>query len=329
MKKLLLICSLFLMPLLSAYTNPCPGQFGVSVEWLYMLPAYDQPNFVINSSDSGNPIGKRVANEQDWHSGYRIEAIYAFCNCPNNIRARWTHFPTFTNKKSVSGPYLFGVFNVPVDSIDGVSGTLSLTDSFDFHTFELLFDQNVLCCGPFQMNLQGGIQYSYLHFKEHMKLNGSNRELKNHSKLWGIGPEIGYDFSYKLFNCLTLTGRGNASLLISKRDDSFSDGDASSRNVVPVPVYYKTPNTNYWNVIPTTNVRFGLSYCTPLDFSCFSCLSCLKCINMDIEVGYEVISYYKGLNRIFFVDDVNQGSSTNNLMDFTLHGPYVHLGFTY
>jgi hypothetical protein len=48
MRKFFAICLTFLMPTLSAYTAPCPGEFGFSSEWLYMAPAYDQPYFVVN-----------------------------------------------------------------------------------------------------------------------------------------------------------------------------------------------------------------------------------------------------------------------------------------
>ena len=36
-------CALFVASCVFAQTNPCPGEFGLSVEYLYMHPAIDQP----------------------------------------------------------------------------------------------------------------------------------------------------------------------------------------------------------------------------------------------------------------------------------------------
>ncbi len=316
MRRLLAAFFTFLIPTLSAYTAPCPGEIGVSAEWLYMLSFYDQPFFVIDSNSMGDPIGPRVSNNQEWHSGYRLEGVYAFCCRPSNdVRLRWTHFPSFSESKSVSGEDLFGILNVPVVPLNSETGTMELRDEFDFHFLDALFSQQVFACGPFQMSLLGGVQYGYLDWYERCLFDDSGasvpvpRLVEIESELWGIGPEIGYDFSYCLWGGLTLTGRGNVTLLVSERKASYFDQDG-------VMIEASTSNDSYWSMIPTTDLRFGLSYAR-----CFC-----DCLTVDLEVGYEIISYFNGLDRIYYVDNLNDGSSLDELMNFTLQGFYLHLG---
>lgn len=321
-KAILMTLGVMLLSLttLNAYTKPCAGEFGLAAEWLYMLSAYDQPYFVIDSRDppGESPVGERKANEQDWQSGYRIEALYAFCNGMNDVRLRWTHFPSFSEEKGVTGAHLFGVFIPPDEARTNFSGTVRLTDTFDFYFFDLLFGQSILSCGPFDLEFLGGLQYGYLDLRE--KMTYLDYVLTSHSQLWGIGPEIGYEFSYGLTQCFTLTGRGNVTLLISEREASFQDSDTE----------LAVCNASYWTMIPTTDLRFGVHFVREFDLGCLPVFNCFcGCINLDFEIGYEVISYFNGVERIFFVDDVTEGSSMDELMNFTLHGPYFHLGFTF
>jgi len=188
---------------------------------------------------------------------------------------------------------------------------------------DILFGQNIVSCGAFDLDFLGGLQYGYLDLREkalYSTVTGARRPITAHSQLWGIGPEVGYEFSYCLTRCFALTGRGNVAFLISEREASFQD------DVISLAVC----NSSYWTVIPTTDLRFGVHFARDFDFECMPLFNCFcGCVNMDLEIGYEVISYFDGVERIFFVDGESHGTSTDELMNFTLHGPYIHLGFTF
>lgn len=316
MKKFFAFCLVVVVSTLSAFTDPCPGEFGVSAEWLYMLPAYDQPYYIIPSSDTNDPVGPRIANEQNWHSGYRIEAIYAFCERPNDVRLRWTHFPTFSDRDTTAGQELFAVLNAPESNIEGLAGTYDFRDTFDVHTLELLFTQRLPAYCGFQLDLFGGVQYGYLDLRERgLFVNPTNvQDLVIHSQRWGIGPEVGYQFAYCFTECFALTGRGHVALLISERESSFSDIGNNSVDAV-------AKNTSYWDLMPATNLRFGLTYRSTTGWCWMS--------YFDLEVGYELSTFHNGLDRLFFTDNSEDGLSTDQLMNFTLHGPYVHVGVTF
>lgn len=316
--SLLLLCAA--LPA-QAMTHPEQGQFGFYAEWLYMSHSIDNPYFVINNSTvTALPVGTRQANNQNWKSGYRVEGIWAFCDRPNDLRVRWTHFPTFHDTRSISDAILFGTLNDPNTVTEG-SGTASINDRYNVWTLDVLLGQKAIYCGPFALDLQAGLQYANVSWRETVDypfaLGG---DVLARSKIWGIGPEIGMDFSYALFNCFEFTGRASAGLLVSKRDVSWANGSSA----------IDVNNSKYWGVMPTTNLRFGLAYHYPLNCgSCGNWFACLGNLDLDIEIGYEVMTYYKGVDRIRFVNNVSQGVSFDELMDLTLHGPYLHLGVAF
>lgn len=324
MKRVLAFCLLCVMPALSAYTAPCPGQFGVSAEWLYMMSGYSQPYYVIDSLDTDQPLGSRISNDQEWHSGYRLEGIYAFCDCPTDVRLRWTHFPSFSDSDSTtSSQDLLRLINGPDSDGEVSDGSAAIRDTFDVHSLELVFGYGIYdsCC--LSLDLQAGLQYAYIKLTEDIRFQDASDVFEDRirSERWGIGPQVGYEFTYDLCGCLTLTGRGEAAFLISKRESSFLNLDDTS-------IEADVKNTDYWDLMPFTDIRFGLSYSTPLDLSCFSCMRGCGCMILDIEIGYEIMTYYNGLDRVYWAPD-GQGRSIDNLMDLTLHGPYVHVGLSF
>lgn len=315
MKKFCILCLVSLTSLLSAFSDPAPGEFSLSAEWLYMLPAYSQPYYVIDSSSASDVDGPRVSNTQEWQSGWRIEGRYAFCCRPNQVVVRWTQMPSFSMTGSRSSRELFQVL-APDPSVEGLIGTSFLTDRFSFHYLEALFNQTFLLCGPFAMDFQVGIHYGLLELEESCLVDASfttNRLIDVQSKRWGVGPQVGYEFTYALTSCFSITGRGNVALLVSERESRFLSTLVGSTPALDVR------NESYCDVIPVTNLRFGLNALLPRFW----------CGQFALDVGYEVLTYTNGLDRLFFTDSDEEGISYDELMDFTLHGPYIHLGFTF
>ena len=46
-------------------------------------------------------------------------------------------------------------------------------------------------------------------------------------------------------------------------------------------------------------------------------------------LGYEYIVCFNGVERLLFYDDVAEGSSFNEMMNYVLQGPYVHAGVAF
>jgi len=348
LRKIICLCFLFVSSIAWGYTLPCPGEFGLSAEWLYMQPAYDQPYFggtaVDADSDRVSVLSKRCPVENHFHSGYRIDLIYSFCNCLNDVRLRWTHFPSFSDTTTLRGDGVFGDVFFLIRDGDQVSQK----NTFDFYYLDLLLGWKTIDCCPFLLTLQGGLQYTHLRLEEDAKqfldvVNATDvsqdlllfQSANNKSKFWGVGPELGADLNYRFWDCFSLTTRTYGSLLIGKRNArSFQDfRDFSSEQIIEATIKDK----DYWYVIPFANARLGLSYSRPFDLTCLS--DCLGCINFDIEIGYEANWLFNSINRIHTISQVmlpNGASSDiepidirDDLMSFSLHGPYIHVGFTF
>ncbi|NGX55620.1 MAG: hypothetical protein KR126chlam2_01258 [Chlamydiae bacterium] len=322
MKKFLLGLFLFGIGTVYAFNDLCPGEYGLSAEWLYMISSIDQPYFTIVSSSATDMEGERKANAQGWHSGYRLEGRYRFCNEENDFLVRWTHIPEFKAQKAASGN-LFVVFTQPDNDATG-AGEMTIRDKTDFYYFEALFGQKAIERRRFNVALQAGIQFCHLGFKEEVTFIpdplSNARSLEMESHFWGIGPEIGADCTYCLMDCWDLVGRGSVAFLASRREAKFNQPGA----IKVVDVH----NEAYWHLVPAGNLRFGLNYLREQKgFNCFGCR--FGGLTFNFEAGYEFIVCHKGVERIYFVDELNDGQSFNEEMDFVLHGPYVHLGFAF
>jgi hypothetical protein len=325
MKKAIFCFYLVLSSFLYGSVSPDPGCFAFAGEFLMMRSSIDQPYFVINSTNALVPTGSREANNQGWHKGYRVEGIYRLPCVMTDLRARWTHIPHFTDKNTISGTFIDAVFGLPEPQTAGVLGQAQIRQDFNFFYLDLIAGQILFDYCNFLFIFQAGVQYGYASFNEEVLFSTLSpaqlRILQNACTVSGWGPELGIDFSYQIWRCLRIVGRGSTALLVSKRKTTFFDNgtlpDASIRN------------TTYTFLIPTANLRLGINLRNPCDFRrWFNCspLAYLACLDIEIEAGYEVMLFHRALDRMFFVDDLSIGVSTDELMDLSFHGPYVRLG---
>jgi hypothetical protein len=312
-----------------------PGCVAVGADWLYMTAAIDQPYYVITSNSEDLAHGKRYGSNQHRHRGYRVEALYRFCNRLSETRVRFTHIPRFSDKNAViSKTSIQPVFATPKEA-NTAPGSATLHEDFNVFALDFLFGQTLFNFCNFRFLFQAGLQYGYASFVEKVIFNttqvgGVNpRIVFSRSKVVGAGPEIGFDFSYKIWRWFTFTGRGSSAFLISNRKASFNDNGTQKSTGRESTTATNSAN---WIVVPTTDLRLGLAFRTPCDFRrWFDCspIAALGCLDIDFEIGYEVIAFYKAVDRIFFSDDTVPGNSVDEIMDLTFHGPYIHLGLSF
>ncbi|MFZ0566086.1 MAG: Lpg1974 family pore-forming outer membrane protein [Chlamydiales bacterium] len=295
------------------------ANFNIAGEWLYMLPAIEQPYFVINRVQVGlvEFQEERIRNHQDWQSGYRVDGICFFNCCQNSFQIRWTHFPTFTESKQVRGNMLVPVITIPAASFPDLFREVSISDSFDFYYSDILFGQNLLNNPIFSLDLLLGIQYDYLKLKEEVNYVANSGEIVCDffsSRIKGIGIEVGSELAFRLSDCFLFHAKGYGSLLACKRIVSserliFEDGTLTGLG--------NLKNEDLWAVLPIANLRAGFI---------FSC----KPLHMIFGGGYEMIFLTHAIDRYFVTSpDPAQEGSIDQLMNFSLHGPYIRLGFCY
>ena len=112
-------------------------------------------------------------------------------------------------------------------------------------------------------------------------------------------------------------------MLVSKKvNKRFFDVESAT------PALVNNHIRGYWSAFPVFDLRFGLDYLTPIDMNCLS--SCLGCFTFDLGIGYEVFSFIGGIDRPFYTSSLfTSGAYMNEHMNFTFHGPYVHIGVTF
>lgn len=356
-------------------THPPVGGFSISGEWLYMYDANNIPFFVVNGTSPGggstyladqltanaaalpfDPDGSRVANDQNWHSGYRLEGIYRFCDA-DYLAFRWTQFPEFSNSKderanpsalaaagAAEENALGGVFTFPAFSTAGFVES-DFEQRFSFYYLELLYERDIYTCCPFYLTVNGGFQYARLRFKESINFNGSNTNvtaqsflLQNtmftHSKREGVGPEVGFEMEYDVTPCFSAVMRGWGALLVARKHTE-TEMVAGTTSGMPFGSTTSVASTSletidehdegYWLLTPAADLRIGLDFDWCWTFGC----DCPTAFNFNIEAGYEVIAYFRALDRIHNVSDVDTGNSFNEYSNFMLHGPYLQLGVSF
>jgi hypothetical protein len=317
---LLTICTFTVS--VEARLQPNCGGWGFSGEWLYFQPAVDSPYFVLEATDDlSPPVGPRRANRFNHRSGWRVEGAYAFCNCCNDFRLRWTSWQG-RHRRDVAGTFLWPILASPAERAGeflAFPGRASSNARIRFQSGEALLGHYFFTRGPFDFSLEGGVQYAYISYRHNVLYSPDPLPetgapvFRSRSTFSGAGPEIGIDFGYDVCGGFGISGRAMGSLLVGKNTSQTFFEDFTTRPLID------TTNDPLWRVVPAADLRLGLMYgCT---FSCFS---------WNIEAGYEVLHYGKSLSMTQFTSgSFNTSVSIDQYSDLSLHGPYVALGVTF
>ncbi|MFZ0564609.1 MAG: Lpg1974 family pore-forming outer membrane protein, partial [Chlamydiales bacterium] len=216
-KAFVLFLFLSTTPVFASYIKPTPNNVEIAGEWLYMLPSIDQ-GFLVSIFLSGSK--RNFAYKQEWQSGYRIEAIYNFCQCLNDIRFRWSQFPSFSLSKNAEAAS--GSIEI---ALPGTNPLISQTPTtvftkakFDFYYLDALIGQRLICFPRFTLGVHGGIQYMHFDLEENYIIFDPSFYIATWTgRMWGIGPEVDVEWGYSIGKCFRITGRGFASLLINDK----------------------------------------------------------------------------------------------------------------
>ncbi|NGX53321.1 MAG: hypothetical protein K1000chlam4_00030 [Chlamydiae bacterium] len=302
-----------------------PNGLDFSAEWLYMQLSASQPAYVINSSAGSATVitGDRIATSQNWHSGYRATGVYSIQDGLGELFVRWTAFPRMGEKNSESGTGLFGVLNHPAGTVNEQSGTATITDKYNLQFIDLLLKQKVIRRPCYSLSLNGGVQYARLDFEENIFYPHTTNSylIESRSRIKGVGPEIGADYLYGFSNCFTFVSSIYGGGLLSMMNKSFEQVNTAGSIIAQVE------NDKYWTFVVSMDLRLGLRYSLPINVKQFRWG--LDCWNLDVEVGYEILSFFNGMERIYFVSNNSSGSSFNERRTLTMQGPYLHLGASF
>lgn len=310
-----------------AYLHPCPGQWGVEAEFLYLLTSIDDTYFVIDSPTSSTaPAGKRKNNDFGFQPGFRVGGVYAFCDCDREFRASYTRLRS-TTREEVFGNFLWATVGAGAFTaeFENYTGTATSDNDLLYQRVDGFFTQKVWDCCNLDLYLYGGFEYAYIRVREDLEYRRTVvveelplGEVNQKSKVWGIGPQFGLEFDYDICSIswcypgtLSLRGQTTGSILVSKTLAKASN-DTTAGSALDVD------DNRTWRIVPAWHARLGLNYAT-----------CFSCFGASLEIGYEFNTYIRAVNWQAFPDVTANGLCYTAYKNFDAHGLYVNVGVTF
>jgi len=314
--KLIVLTAIFFTPACYSIGNVAErGAFEFAAEWIYFRPTIDSipVNEIIYDAIGEFALGN-FARQNDFSSlssGWRAEAGYYFHPYKDRLLFRWTDFKTSQSKLFI--PDNVDLLVTPVGQL--FNGE-SLEDhvKFHYHSWEALLSHVFIEGCYFQLDLFGGIHYAWVNSVETFRGGAVIGTVigEQRSHFWGIGPELGLNINYSLFNtCLSLVGRASSALLASRPLYILRNLDSD----VSAPSF--STIQHIWKVVPSFDLRFGVEY-----------VYAFRCLSVSLEAGYELLTYVHSL-PFLSQSFVNQTAFNINYSDAQLNGPYLRFGILF
>lgn len=322
-KRLSMMAAALAMSFSSAHAlDCCVADWEVTAEFLYMAPSFDDNYFVIKSPvTSTNPNGQRDFNSVGFNPGFRIGGALDLDSCGRQIEIYYTRLRA-DHTKTVRGDFLWATQGRPdiASVFDNYSGLArSYVDAL-YQRIDADVIQAVCLNNGLSVSFLAGLEWAYLDVVENINYISAvnNAFIGQESKIWGIGPQVGFILGYHLWDnscscpgTLSFVARSTVSLLAS-------NDQAKSHDVLNSEAQLDVRNAASWRVIPALHLRLGLNY-----------LMQISCYDVGFEIGYAFDSYIRGYTRQTYLDDIADALTINHYGDFDLQGLYVNGTFKY
>lgn len=303
-----------------ATSHPRPGSWVFDAEYLYLNPSMDDTFFALDAPLIGG--GTKYNNDFNFHSGFRVGAIWALCNCNTELEVYYSYLKSH-DSRTIDGTLLSPVVGGPlfVTAVGLFAGTATsdLNDLYQRGDFFVSTSVAPNCCVDFRV--LAGVEFAYHRINENFTYTTvGGVELGNffhRSRIKGAGPQLGFEVDFPLWtmsSCypgtLSLDFVSTASLLASRSEER------SSATTVAGVLLLDVADNRAWRVIPAFHNRVGLNYSTWFD-----------CFGVSLEIGYQIDTYVRAITREIMDPVVTTpgtiGAATTNYLNYSLQGLYV------
>lgn len=275
--------------------------WAIQEEFLYLQPIFDNtfiqnPNVVGPFPFSLGQPGSRKKNKFDYERGYRFSAFYNFQpNCwIDGISLRYTYLPAYHKRKIGKDSSLFSQSSYSFDPIliaDQDFHSLLAEHNLNYYAGDFFVTRTIIDQNCFKLKVEPGLHYAWMNYFDRVSFSARSpapflkATLKENSDTWGVGPQIGFILDYDLFSWLSFEGVVNGGLLVASSKVNFKT--TAKKTTAPLFHPIKAHNRQLWRVLPFWEGRLSTNF-----------LMSLYCYQMELEIGYEYLSYPDFISRI-------------------------------
>ncbi len=319
------------------------GAFEVGGQALYWRPSScdlsaaisDPRPFDVTTVDEILPQGPLRSVDPDYSWGTRVFLGYtAFGGC-SDIRLSYIYLRASQANRfrpegdgglwpvDSFGTELSPLFNGTQDGRpDAISDARA---AFDYDAVDLQFAVRQRIGRCWKGRVYAGLHYANIHQDFDVSTIGVfipgsppnfsfETAVRSHRQVWGVGPLLGLDLSYCLFQNVTLDARLSGGVMagnIEGHQVLFQEAVQFISQTVTTRVG-EIPFQSRHQLIPHLSASLGLSY----HWMC-------GCLRFTGEIGYEFRTYINALERVTFNDE--RGTNQASCDSFRLDGLYFGL----
>lgn len=302
-------------------TVPCEARlWELGAEALYLRPVYGAAKGYqrIYTPATYKPLASLTPLsvsplkdvKTDWNWGFRLIGSYHF-GTGDDVTVTWMHFSSTGKQANILAPTPIPIRSVAIPA--------KMEDNNRLDQVNIVMGQHVDVSPRDKMRLYGGMQYANIQSMTQTYLNSNFLSVTpqlssllltlapisifNNTDYKGFGPTLGIDYSYALFNGLSLTANGAGSLLYGT--SRYHEGFVVTQlhGIAQLQPYARKKA-----IVPSLEAKLGLNYAYNFGQT-----------TVNIDAGYQAVNYFNALStQVFQVPTNPQISSAN----YGLFGPY-------
>jgi hypothetical protein len=279
----------------------------------YLEPSNNGLDYLtVTTLDPASSYTEAVQPEFNWGyylaAGYRISHHY-------DVQANWAQFnSSMSDSTTVAFPpsALFTTSNHASTNLikPGESATADSKQTIDYSVFNANLGQYHNITEMLRSRIFAGIQYAKVDSDTHNTYNTppavrrQDVSYDNYSSSFsGVGPEIGLDLEYKIWDKFGVVSHLGAAFLIGQQDaDSYVSIPNATGQVA-------VDSDSVTRMVPALDARLGLNWNVPYEYQ--------RC-SFGIEAGYEIAYLFDVINQV----GVPSGDNYSNYGNM---GPYLNL----
>jgi len=251
--------------------NLAPG-VEIILEGLYLQPTISGNDTTFATLGTPNSTGgtnfQTESVSPQYNFGFRVGLGYIFPNSGNDVQLNWTHFNHNTT-----------------DTAQGLAGGVNVAFSGNlqskYDAIDLDVGQYMSIGTRFQTRLFAGVRAAQLQANQTntQQIVGSPVAFNqiDNDKFEGIGPRLGIDAKYNVFDCFGVVAHMASSLLVSTVKES--NERYNSTGVVSSAQAFD----NQTQIVPGFDAKLGVDYSIRFNQAATS--------SMNIELGWQATQY--------------------------------------